>query len=90
MGGARMDGSGLFQEIRQDHGPSKATNGPVEKPDEAILGNGQIRDRFQNERGIAVVMDRSRDAKLTEFGKNTLIDRYLLPGESFQDLFARK
>jgi ribonucleoside-diphosphate reductase alpha chain len=26
---------------------------------------------------------------LTEFGKATLLDRYLLPGESFQDLFAR-
>lgn len=30
-----------------------------------------------------------RDAKLTEFGKMTLRDRYLLPGESYQDLFAR-
>ena len=26
---------------------------------------------------------------LTEFGKDTLRDRYLLPGESYQDLFAR-
>jgi ribonucleoside-diphosphate reductase alpha chain len=33
--------------------------------------------------------DSSRDALLTEFGKDTLKDRYLLPGESFQDLFAR-
>ena len=31
----------------------------------------------------------SRDALLTEFGKETLRDRYLLPGESYQDLFAR-
>ena len=31
----------------------------------------------------------SRDALLTEFGKDTLRDRYLLPGESYQDLFAR-
>ncbi|WP_243746510.1 ribonucleoside-diphosphate reductase subunit alpha [Zavarzinia compransoris] len=32
---------------------------------------------------------RSRDAKLTAFGKATLDDRYLMPGESYQDLFAR-
>jgi ribonucleoside-diphosphate reductase alpha chain len=36
-----------------------------------------------------VTVDRSRDALLTEFGKDTLRDRYLLPGESYQDLFAR-
>ncbi len=34
-------------------------------------------------------VDRSRDALLTEFGKETLRDRYLLPGESYQDLFVR-
>ena len=36
-----------------------------------------------------VTGDRSRDALLTDFGKDTLDDRYLLPGESYQDLFAR-
>jgi len=36
-----------------------------------------------------VTVDRSRDSLLTEFGKDTLQDRYLLPGESYQDLFAR-
>ncbi len=36
-----------------------------------------------------VVTDPSRDALLTEFGKTTLRDRYLLAGESFQDMFAR-
>ena len=36
-----------------------------------------------------VETDPSRDALLTEFGKETLKDRYLLPGESYQDLFAR-
>src|SRR5690554_878488 len=36
-----------------------------------------------------VVTVPERDALLTEFGKATLKDRYLLPGESFQDLFAR-
>lgn len=36
-----------------------------------------------------IKIDRSRDALLTDFGKTTLEDRYLLPGESFQDMFAR-
>lgn len=36
-----------------------------------------------------VDVDHSRDALLTDFGKETLKDRYLLPGESFQDLFVR-
>ncbi|MEM6413454.1 MAG: ribonucleoside-diphosphate reductase subunit alpha [Pseudomonadota bacterium] len=36
-----------------------------------------------------IEIDRSRDALLTEFGKTTMEDRYLLPGESFQDMFAR-
>lgn len=34
-------------------------------------------------------VDYTRDEKLTNFGKATLEDRYLLPGESHQDLFAR-
>lgn len=33
--------------------------------------------------------DPSRDALLTDFGKRTLKDRYILPGESYQDVFAR-
>ena len=36
-----------------------------------------------------VHVDRSRDGLLTDFGRATLSDRYLMPGESFQDLFAR-
>ena len=36
-----------------------------------------------------VRIDRSRDALLTDFGKKTLEDRYLLAGESYQDMFAR-
>ncbi len=34
-------------------------------------------------------VDRGRDALLTDFGRATLDDRYLLPGEGYQDLFAR-
>jgi ribonucleoside-diphosphate reductase alpha chain len=37
----------------------------------------------------SITTDHSRDSKLTHFGKATLQDRYLLDGESFQDMFAR-
>ena len=36
-----------------------------------------------------LTLDRTRDALLTDFGKKTLEDRYLLAGESYQDMFAR-
>ncbi len=36
-----------------------------------------------------LTLDRSRDSLLTGFGKATLDDRYLLEGESYQDMFAR-
>ena len=40
-------------------------------------------------RASTVKTDAKRDDLLTDFGKDTLRDRYLLPGESYQDLFAR-
>ncbi|MGC6472953.1 MAG: ribonucleoside-diphosphate reductase subunit alpha [Parvibaculales bacterium] len=43
--------------------------------------------QFESRPGVKI--DASRDALLTEFGKATLLDRYLMPGEKFQDLFAR-
>ena len=46
-------------------------------------------DIAQLERGNRVQIDRSRDAYLTNFGKATLTDRYLMPGEQYQDIFAR-
>ncbi len=36
-----------------------------------------------------VRVEHERDALLTEFGRATLGDRYLMPGEGYQDLFAR-
>jgi hypothetical protein len=38
---------------------------------------------------IEVTIDPGRDALLTNFGRATLQDRYLLAGETPQDLFAR-
>jgi len=44
---------------------------------------------FQNDKGITIRIDRTKDSKLTDFGKATLSDRYLGQNESYQDLFAR-
>ncbi len=46
-------------------------------------------DVAQMERGNRITIDKSRDSKLTSFGIATLVDRYLLPEEGPQDLFAR-
>jgi len=65
-------------------------------PDAAVLvgaaevdRQGTLVDIVQMEGKHQVRVDRSRDALLTDFGKATLDNRYLLPGESYQDLFAR-
>ncbi len=63
-----------------------AINGP-KKPDLfSLSGDTEL---FQNEKGITIKIDRSRDSNLTDFGRATLTDRYLGQNESFQDLFAR-
>ncbi|MFM6853594.1 MAG: ribonucleoside-diphosphate reductase subunit alpha [Sphingopyxis sp.] len=55
----------------------------------AVVAGGPIDSKDIAVRRFPIVTDSSRDALLTEFGKDTLQDRYLLPGESYQDLFAR-
>ena len=57
------------------------------RPDLFSLNNET--ELFQNDRGIIIKIDRSRDKNLTDFGKATLKDRYLGHNESYQDLFAR-
>ena len=59
----------------------------LKRPDLFSLSNET--ELFQNEKGITIRIDRSKDSKLTDFGKATLVDRYLNEGESYQDLFAR-
>ncbi|MEQ1930220.1 MAG: ribonucleoside-diphosphate reductase subunit alpha [Parvularculaceae bacterium] len=49
----------------------------------------QKRERPQLKIVRDIVLDHSRDALITEFGKKTLEDRYVLAGETFQDMFAR-
>lgn len=52
---------------------------------------GAIRgiDLFVSTQGYQISIDRDRDSLLTDFGRATLKDRYLLPGEGPQDVFAR-
>ena len=54
-----------------------------------MQGGLAVLDVVQMQGHHEVRVDRSRDALITDFGRATLDDRYLLPGESYQDLFAR-
>ena len=89
-----MDGSGAFphEEAVVDNRPKDGPEAPEDRltshPVNDELTQGVL-DVAQNERGIRVEIDRTRDDRLTQFGKETLADRYLMPGESYQDLFAR-
>src|SRR5918998_4269096 len=58
-------------------------------PVRGFEGEATVFDAVQLEGHSQVQVDRARDALLTDFGKATLDDRYLMPGESYQDLFAR-
>ncbi|MDX1922870.1 MAG: ribonucleoside-diphosphate reductase subunit alpha [Alphaproteobacteria bacterium] len=46
-------------------------------------------DIVQVEQGPKVIIDRSRNSRLTAFGQATLADRYLIQNEDPQDMFAR-
>ena len=62
-------------------GKGKTDNGSLFT--DALAGKIQLYGHYQ------VKLDHSRDALLTDFGKATLDDRYLIEGESYQELFAR-
>lgn len=51
--------------------------------------DGNMLNSVQTTKGPRVEIDNSQNKNLTDFGKAVLKDRYLLPGESYQDLFAR-
>ena len=70
-----------------EYSPDNSELSKDKGPDLFSLSNET--ELFQNEKGIIIKIDRSRDAKLTDFGKATLKDRYLGHNESYQDLFAR-
>jgi len=67
--------------------PTTELNKSDKKPD--LFSLTSRTELFQNEKGITIKIDRSKDEKLTDFGKATLSDRYLGQNESYQDLFAR-
>ena len=80
----------LSQAIRKavsEYSPKEIPISNEKRPDLFSLSNET--ELFQNEKGITIKIDRSRDSNLTEFGKATLSDRYLGANESYQDLFAR-
>src|SRR3954470_19699681 len=67
-------------------GASDVAAATVEAPKKArAAGEGKA----PNPKCYPVEVDHSRDSLLTDFGKETLDDRYLLPGETYQDLFVR-
>ena len=68
--------------------PIDETNSNYEKRPN-LFSLSKETELFQNHKGIIIKIDRSKDEKLTNFGKATLSDRYLGPNESYQDLFAR-
>ena len=68
----------MGSEAKQEKAPSRARFSPT---------RADTRPQLTLVRKVEV--DRSRDELLTDFGKTTLQDRYLLPGESYQDMFAR-
>jgi ribonucleoside-diphosphate reductase alpha chain len=70
-----------------EYSPDNSELTHEKRPDLFSLSNDT--ELFQNEKGIIIKVDRSRDANLTDFGKATLKDRYLGHNESYQDLFAR-
>ncbi|MBV68193.1 MAG: ribonucleotide-diphosphate reductase subunit alpha [Pelagibacterales bacterium] len=51
--------------------------------------NSDILNVVQIKPGVSVKKNPSKDSLLTEFGKSTLKDRYLLPDEDYQGMFAR-
>lgn len=46
-------------------------------------------DVVQVQGGYQVHVNHARDSHLTDFGKSVMTDRYLMPEESYQDLFGR-
>jgi ribonucleoside-diphosphate reductase alpha chain len=84
---------GLAVEDTADATPAVAAEAPVvaSVADAAPVPAAAkpVADSRRRDTPYPLTVDRSRDGLLTDFGKDTLDDRYLLPGESYQDLFVR-
>jgi ribonucleoside-diphosphate reductase alpha chain len=70
-----------------------SANEAVKREVSPVAGRAQMavrpKERTEFKLISKVVTDPSRDVLLTDFGKTTLDDRYLMPGETYQDMFAR-
>ncbi len=73
-------------ELTKNEAPPANESTPAAAPGAKLNDSSEAK---VHARRFEIVTDASRDALLTDFGKETLEDRYLLPGESYQDLFAR-
>ncbi len=81
----------LSQAIRKavsEYNPKNIENIPDNKRLDLFSLSNET-ELFQNEKGITIKIDRTKDSNLTKFGRATLSDRYLGANESYQDLFAR-
>ncbi|MBH0114846.1 ribonucleoside-diphosphate reductase subunit alpha [Novosphingobium sp. YJ-S2-02] len=74
---------------KEDVAIAEALSSGVPEAAAAAAAAPKMDSKSINPRRFKIVTDDSRDALLTAFGKETLEDRYLLPGEKYQDLFAR-
>ena len=79
----------VLEKDREERGTEMDFSTGPEVPNDDVAAAPASSSKTVDERAFAVTTDDSRDALLTEFGKETLRDRYLLPGETYQDLFAR-
>ncbi len=79
----------LDSDIIEKANAKEAVNEPKAADESQKLDSPNSDSKTVNPQRFNIQKDDSRDALLTEFGKETLTDRYLLPGESYQDLFVR-
>jgi len=66
-----------------------STNNYPQPVDRRLVGVANMLNAVQLERGGQVETLKERDALLSGFGKAVLDDRYLMPEETYQELFAR-
>jgi ribonucleoside-diphosphate reductase alpha chain len=78
-------------DFRDSHGADGVSTDTIESPVAASAPATQAKSQATGaaKRPYPLDVDHGRDGLLTDFGRETLKDRYLLPGESIQDLFVR-
>lgn len=76
-------------DFRQTDGDTMTTDTMTATAEETMASDATIVRHGARNEPFPLEVDHGRDALLTDFGKETLKDRYLLPGESYQDLFVR-